>query len=62
MKADTITTDVKQQVEQTAAIISDGSTSYTKLKEFVQSHKSIGGCFRRISKDYSLNLYRYQQR
>lgn len=40
LKADTITKNVKEQVEQTSDIISDDSTSYTKLEGHVHSHKA----------------------
>ncbi len=40
LKADTIADNVKEQVEQTADITSDESTSYTKLKEHVNSHQA----------------------
>lgn len=38
LKSDTITRNVKEQVECTADLITDDSTSYTKLKEHVCSH------------------------
>jgi len=40
LKADTITKDVKERVQETADMVSDNSTSYTKLKGHVHSHKA----------------------
>ena len=39
LKADTITKNVKEQVEQTADIISDDSTSYTNWKNMFNHTK-----------------------
>ena len=40
LKSSTITDNVKEQVENTADLISDDSTSYTKLKKYVHSHNA----------------------
>ncbi len=38
LKSETITKNVKDQIESTADLTTDDSTSYTKLKEHVHSH------------------------
>jgi hypothetical protein len=38
LKSGTITKNVKDQIESTADLTTDDSTSYTKLKEHVRSH------------------------
>jgi len=40
LKSNTITNIVKEQVEKSAQLITDDSTSYFKLKEHVQSHEA----------------------
>ena len=40
LKSKTITDNVKEQVENTADLTTDDSSSYTKLKEHVHSHAS----------------------
>ena len=41
LKSITITDIVKEQVEKSAELITDDSTSYTKLKEHVKSHEAV---------------------
>lgn len=40
LKAETITNNVREQVEETADLTTDDSTSYKNLKEYVHSHKA----------------------
>ena len=41
LKSNTITNIVKEQVDKSAQLITDNSTSYYKLKEHVQSHEAV---------------------
>ena len=41
LKSNTITNIVKEQVDKSAQLITDDSTSYYKLKEHVQSHEAV---------------------
>jgi len=41
LKSDTITNIVKEQVDTSAQLITDDSTSYNKLKDHVQSHEAV---------------------